>query len=302
MEQQQRQDNEEGIMGRYGLIVVILLLFAGMIVFSAGKIIFSAEGKKWREVGEKEAVIKDRVILPNRGNIYTHDGKLLAAGEPLYGVYMDFWADGMKKDTLYKYIGDLSEALAKKFPSRGVNQYRNVILNGWKMRETEERRMKDYQARGVKKKVPLRSRYVRIIKEDISYVDLKEIQTFPFLNLRSNKSGLIVEEKNARKKPFGNLATRTIGSVYKDLEKGGASGLELKYDSLLRGVPGVKNRQKIQGKWMDVVEIPAQDGYDLVTTLDADIQEITERALREKLMETEAESGTAIVMEVKTGE
>jgi cell division protein FtsI (penicillin-binding protein 3) len=302
MEQQQRKENDEGIMGRYGLIVAILLLFAGLIVFSAGKIIFSSEGKKWREVGEKEAVIKDRVILPNRGNIYTYDGKLLAAGEPLYGVYMDFWADGMKKDTLYKYVEDLSKALAKKFPGRSANQYRNVILNGWKLRETEERRMKDYQARGIKKKVPLRSRYVRIIKEDISYVDFKEIQTFPFFNQRSNKSGLVVNEKNARKKPFGNLATRTIGSVYKDLEKGGASGLELKYDSLLRGVPGVKNRQKIQGKWMDVVEIPAQDGYDLVTTLDADIQEITERALREKLIETEAESGTAIVMEVKTGE
>jgi len=300
--EKQQNNNNEGVMGRYGLIVAILLLFAGLIVFSAGKIIFSAEGKKWREVGKKETVINDRVILPNRGNIYSYDGKLLAAGEPLYGVYMDFWADGMKKDTLYKYVEDLSKALAKKFPGRSANQYRNVILNGWKMRETEERRMKDYQARGVKKKVPLRSRYVRIIKEDISYVDLKEIQTFPFFNQRSNKSGLIVEEKNARKKPFGNLATRTIGSVYKDLEKGGASGLELKYDSLLRGVPGVKNRQKIQGKWIDVVEIPAQEGYDLVTTLDVDIQEITEKALREKLMETDAESGTAIVMEVKTGE
>lgn len=69
------------------------------------------------------------------------------------------------------------------------------------------------------KKVTLRSRYIRIIKEDISYVDLKEIRTFPFFNFRSNKSGLIAEEKNARQKPFGNLATRTVGSVYKDLEK-----------------------------------------------------------------------------------
>lgn len=302
MEQQQKKDNNEGIMGRYGLIVSILLLFAGLIVFSAGKIIFSAEGKKWREVGEKETVIKDRVILPNRGNIYTYDGKLLAAAEPLYGVYMDFWANGIEKDTLFKYVGDLSKALANKFPNRSAGQYRNVILSGWKLREAEERRIKDYKARGVNKKVPLRSRYVRIINEDISYVDLKEIRTFPFFNQRSNKSGLVIQEKNARKKPFGNLATRTIGSVYGDLEKGGASGLELKYDSLLRGVPGVKNRQKIQGKWMDVVEIPAQDGYDLITTLDADIQEITEKALREKLMETEAESGTTIVMEVKTGE
>jgi len=93
-----------------------------------------------------------------------------------------------------------------------------------------------------------------------------------------------------------------VGSVYKDLEKGGASGLELKYDSLLRGVPGVKFRQKIQGKWMDVVEKPAEDGWDVVTTIDTDIQDIAERSLRDKLIETEAESGTAIIMEVQSGE
>jgi cell division protein FtsI (penicillin-binding protein 3) len=113
---------------------------------------------------------------------------------------------------------------------------------------------------------------------------------------------LIAEERNSRKKPFGNLANRTVGSVYKDIEKGGASGLELKYDSLLRGVPGVKYRQKIQGKWMDVVEEPAKEGWDIVTTIDADIQDIAERALKSKLVETEAESGTAIIMEVKSGE
>ena len=263
---------------------------------------FSSEGKKWREVGEKETVIRDRVILPKRGNIYTYDGKLLATTEPLYSIYMDFWADGMVKDTLVKYVDDLSRELARKFPDRSATQYKNVIMNGWNMREKEQQQIRDNQAKGIEKRVPLRSRYVKILRNDISYVDLKEIRTYPFWNQRSNRSGLIAEERNARKKPFGNLATRTVGSVYKDLDKGGASGLELKYDSLLTGVPGVKFRQKIQGKWMDVVETPAKEGWDIVTTIDAEIQDITERALRDKLMETEAESGTAIIMEVKTGE
>ncbi len=296
------EENKKGILGRYGIIVSVLLLFAVMIVFSAAKITFTPEGRKWREVGEKETVIKDRVILPKRGNIYTYDGKLLATSEPLYGIYMDFWAEGMAKDTLMKYVGELSTALSKKFPERTASQYKTVILNGWKLREKEERQIRENAAKGIDKKVSKRSRYVRIIRRDVSYVDYKELRKFPFLNQRSNRSGLIAEEKNARKKPFGNLATRTVGSVYKDLEKGGASGLEMKYDSLLRGMNGVKNRQKIQGRWMDIVEIPAEDGYDIVTTLDADIQDITERALRSKLMETEAESGTAIIMETKTGE
>jgi len=295
-------ENRKRILNRYGLIVFLLLGVGMMIVFSAGKIVFTAEGKKWREVGEKETIIKDRVILPKRGNIYTYDGKLLATSEPLYSVYMDFWAEGMRKDTLMKYVGDLSVALSRKFPDRTASQYKNIILNGWKLREKEERQLQENTAKGSEKKVTLKSRYVRILRPDISYVDLKEIRTYPFLNQRSNRSGLIAEEKNARKRPFGNLANRTVGNVYKDLEKGGASGLELKYDSLLRGVEGVKSRQKIQGRWTDIEEIAAKDGYDIVTTLDADIQDVTERALRAKLEETGAESGTAIIMETKTGE
>ncbi len=292
----------KGILGRYGLIVSILMLFSVMIIFSAGKIMFSSEGRKWREVGEKETVIRDRVILPKRGNIYTYDDKLLASTEPIYSIYMDFWADGIQKDTLTKYVGDLSVALAKKFPDRSASQYKNIIMSGWNLREKEEKQILENRAKGIDERVSLRSRYVKILRNDINYIDLKEIRTYPFWNQRSNRSGLIAEERNARKKPFGNLANRTVGSVYKDIEKGGASGLELKYDSLLRGVPGVKYRQKIQGKWMDVVEEPAKEGWDIVTTIDADIQDIAERALNSKLVETEAESGTAIIMEVKTGE
>ena len=298
----QDRNNKRAILGKYGFIVALLMLFAVMVIFSAGKIVFTAEGKKWREVGEKETVIRDRIILPKRGNIYTHDGKLLATTEPLYSIYMDFWADGMQKDTLIKHVDSLSLALAKKFPDRTTAQYKNIIMGGWEMREKEQRQIRENQENGIDKRVPIRSRYVKILRKDISYVDLKEIRTYPFWNQRSNRSGLIAEERNARKKPFGNLANRTVGSIYKDIDKGGASGLELKYDSLLKGVPGVKFRQKIQGRWIDVVEKPAEEGWDVVTTIDAAIQDITERSLRDKLTETDAESGTAIIMEVKTGE
>ncbi|NLX81189.1 MAG: transpeptidase family protein, partial [Proteiniphilum sp.] len=222
--------------------------------------------------------------------------------EPLYGIYMDFRAGGMIKDTLYAKVDSLSIALSKKFKDRSAAQYKNIILGGWEQREREDKQLQANKENGSNKRVPIKSRYVRIIKNDISYVDLKEIRTFPFFKLKSNKSGLIAEEKNSRKRPFGNLANRTVGSVYKDLSKGGASGIELKYDSLLRGVEGVKSRQKIEGRWTDIEEVAAKDGYDIVSTIDADIQDITERALRDMLIETSAESGTAIIMETKTGE
>ena len=167
-------ENRRSILNRYGLIVFFLLGVGILIIFSAGKIVFTAEGKKWREVGEKETIIKDRVILPKRGNIYTYDGKLLATSEPLYNIYMDFWAEGMREDTLMKYVGDLSLALSKKFPDRTASQYKNIILSGWKLREKEERQIQENAARGIEKKVTLKSRYVRIIRPDISYVDLRK--------------------------------------------------------------------------------------------------------------------------------
>ena len=68
-ENNKNSKRSKGILGRYGLIVSILMLFSVMIIFSAGKIMFSSEGRKWREVGEEETVIRDRVILPKRGNI-----------------------------------------------------------------------------------------------------------------------------------------------------------------------------------------------------------------------------------------
>ena len=129
------EENKKRILNRYGLIVFFLLGIGTLIIFSAAKIAFTAEGKKWREVGEKETIIKNRVILPKRGNIYTYDGKLLATSEPLFSIYMDFWADGIREDTLMKYVGDLSIALSKKFPDRTASQYKNIILNGWKLRK-----------------------------------------------------------------------------------------------------------------------------------------------------------------------
>lgn len=292
---------KQTIINRYGFIVFLFLaIFVAILVYIV-RIMF-VEGDQWRALGIKETVKKDREIKPNRGNIYADDGRLLATSEPLYGVYIDFMAEGIRKDTLMKYVGDLSVALARKYPDKNATQYKNLILNGWDLSRRELNQIEQIKESGSKKKFRPKSRYIRLIKRDVNYVELKELRTYPFLNQRSNRTGMIVEERSMRAKPFGRLAGRTVGSIYKDIDKGGSSGVELKYDSILRGKPGVKSRQKIQGRWLDVVEVPAEDGWDVKTTLDVDIQDITERALYSKLEETGAESGTAIIMEVATGE
>lgn len=292
---------KKAIINRYGLIVLLFLVIFVAIFTYIIRIMF-VEGEQWRALGIKETVKKDREIAPNRGNIYADDGRLLATSEPLYGIYVDFMSEGMREDTLRKYVGDLSVVLANKYPDRTAAQYKKIMLDGWALSRKELADIERNRVNGSKKKVRTKSRYVRIIKRDINYVELKELRTYPFFNQRSNRSGLISEERTMREKPFGRLAGRTVGSIYKDIAKGGASGIELKYDSILRGEPGVKSRQKVQGRWIDIIQASAEDGLDIRTTLDVDIQDIVERALYSKLSEIDAESGTAIIMEVATGE
>lgn len=286
---------------RYGWATLFMsLVFIAILVFIF-KIKYS-EGSVWRELGRQETVKKDREIQPNRGNIYADDDRLLATSEPLYGVYVDFMSEGIRRDTLMKYATPLSQALAKKFPDRTAAQYKRVILDGWDLSRKELAEIERNKKNNSNKKVKVRSRYVRIVRPDINYLELKELKTFPFFNQRSNRSGLFTEERTMRLKPFGRLAGRTVGSIYKDYDAGGTSGLELKYDSILKGVPGVKTRQRVQGRWIDVVLEEPTDGVDVKTTLNVDMQDMAEKALYSKLTETKAESGVAIVMEVATGE
>lgn len=301
MAKKSENTNKNIAVSRYGWIVLLLSFVFIAIVVCIVKIKY-VEGSMWRELGRKETIKKDREITPTRGNIYADDNRLLATSEPLYGIYVDFLADGIQQDTLMKYVTPLSEALSKRFPDRSTAQYRRIILDGWELSRREKALIDKYKKQGSDKKVKTKSRYVRIIRRDINYLELKELKTFPFFNLRSNRNGLITEEKTMRLKPFGRLAGRTIGSIFKDIDRGGASGLEMKYDSILHGIPGVKTRQRVQGRWIDVTLVEPIDGWDIKTTINVDIQDLTERALYNKLVETKAESGCAIIMETATGE
>lgn len=287
---------------RYGWLVLFMSFIFLAIVVKIFIVKYS-EGPMWRELGKKERTKKDYEITPNRGNIYADDGRLLAASEPIYGIYIDFMSDGMSGDTLMKYLDPLSKTLAKKMPDkRTAAEYRKVILDGWYLSRKEIDQLQKYKEGKLSKKITPKSRYVRIVRPDINYLELKELRTFPFLNQRSNRSGMFTEEKARRLKPFGNLAGRTVGSLNQDLKKGGNSGLELRFDSVVKGVPGLKTRQRVQGRWIDVVQVEPQDGWDLQTSLNVDIQDMVERELYKKLTELSAESGCAIVMEVETGE
>jgi Cell division protein FtsI/penicillin-binding protein 2 len=270
---------------RYFLVVLLLGFVVVGIVVSAFNTAF-VERSKWEDIA-KNLERPNKLILPRRGNIYSEDGRLMASSIPTYYITMDTQTESLLQKEgklLYDNIDSLSYYLSRYFKDRSAAGYKQMITQAYR--------------RG--------DRQLRIYPRRISYIQLKEVQAFPLFKLGRNSSGLIATEYIRREKPFGSLASRTIGDVYGEIEQDGLSkgrnGLELQYDSLLRGEAGLNSVRRVGGRWTDVVEIEAKPGMDIHTTIDIDIQEITEKSLVDMLKSIDAESGTAVVMEVKTGE
>jgi cell division protein FtsI (penicillin-binding protein 3) len=274
------------ILIRYlGVITFLILVVIGIAV-CIFKIAYT-EKDKWVEVAERQKR-PSQLVKPDRGNIYSSDGKLMATSVPRYYLYMDFQADGFNVDTFLKSksngIDSLSYYLSKKLKNRSAKGY------------------KDHLMRGLKSK----SREFPVYEGRVSYADLKEIKKFSYFRRGRNKSGFYEKGLVQRQKFYGSLASRTIGDIYNEIETGGLpkgkNGLELQYDSLLRGQYGTRSIIRVGQGWTNVIDEEPIPGMDVLTTIDVQIQDFTEKALVDKLCEIDAESGTAIVMEVRTGE
>lgn len=281
--------NKRSIMTRFFLIVV-LFATVGVCIVIKGAIIMFKERGYWNEVADR--FVKENVMVdPNRGNILSSDGKLLASSLPEYSLYMDFMVsdpdekrkakEQAKKDSLFNlHLNDLCEGLHRIFPDRSAAAFKQHLQNGRNRK----------------------SRYYRIYPRRISYIQFKEVQKLPFFNLGKNRSGLQGVASNNRKRPFGSLAQRTIGDVYADTALGAKNGIELAFDTLLKGKKGVTHRQKVMNKYLNITDIEPVDGADIISTIDVDMQDICEKALVDKLYELNAMVGVAVLMEVKTGE
>jgi cell division protein FtsI (penicillin-binding protein 3) len=274
------------ILFRYAVVIALLLLVVIGISASIFRIAFN-EKEQWEKVAERQKR-SNQEIKPERGNIYSSDGKLMVTNVPRYYVYMDFQADGFPRDSFLHArqdgVDSLAICLSQKLRNRSVKEYKNYLLQG----------------------LSRKSREYPVFDGRISYADLKEIKRFPFFRLGRNKSGFYEKEMVQRQKFYGSLASRTLGDIYNEIETGdlpkGKNGLELRYDSLMRGEYGMKSTIRVGKNWTDVVEVEPVAGMDIVTTIDLRMQDFTEKALIDKLREIDAESGAAIVMEVRTGE
>ncbi len=296
MEEERTQLSDKKIQRNYFFVAIIVCFGAIAILYSASYTIF-IKGSVWREKGK--ALVRPNVeVLPPRGNIYSCDNRLMATTEYVYRAYIDFWADGLSGDTLKKYVGPLSIELNKMFPEKSKDQYAEHLIKGWNIRVKESNLIKS----GKKNVRKTREYPLFTSGRKLNYLEMKQLRTMPFLKQNKNKSGLIAREFVKRTKPYGTLASRTIGDIYGEYEKGGKNGLELQYNEILKGEPGTSTFRKVNGRYIHVIDVEPIPGKDIVSTIDIDIQDITEKALLDKLKEIDAESGTAVVMEVATGE
>ena len=138
------------------------------------------------------------------------------------------------------------------------------------------------------------------LKKKLSFDDYKAFRDFPLVRLGRNKSGVITIVNTKRLTPFKLLANRTIGISRANAAK---VGLEQSYDSFLKGKNGERLVRYAAGTYLPVegVEVEPENGKDIVTTVDVNIQDITESALMKMMLQSESQYGTAIVMETRTG-
>ncbi len=267
-------------MNRYFVVILIMGAIGVLIVVKAGKIMFT-ERHYWKEVADR-FVRENVTVKPNRGNILSSDGRLMASSLPEYRIYMDFKASGHQQDDslLLGNMDSICNGLNKIFPDRSAKYFREHLLKGKK----------------------IGSRNYLIYPNRISYIQFKEVKRLPVFRLNRFTGGFHEQVYNQRKKPFGSLATRTLGNVYADTAQGARSGIELSFDTVLKGRNGVTRRQKVKNKYLNITEIPPVDGCDVVTTIDVGMQDICEKALVDKLIEINATEGVVVLMEVATGE
>ena len=261
------------------VVAACLFLFAVAVMVKLVSIQI-VDGDKYRAL----ALVRTEkmfTIAPNRGNLYSDDGSLLATSVSKYTIRFD--AVTVKAEDFGKYIVPLSDALAKRL-GNSSSHYQQLF------RKAKENK----------------NRYT-LVARNLDYSDYIAVKEFPLFRMGPNKGGLIVEQKTVREHPLGKIAERSVG--YENVDENGyysGVGLERAFGEYLRGVEGKRLKQKIaKGQWKPIGQdniVEPKDGYDLVSTIDINIQDIAHHALLAQLEHYKADHGTVIVMETQTGE
>jgi cell division protein FtsI (penicillin-binding protein 3) len=262
-----------------------MFLFGTVIVAYLFKIQVK-EGPQWIALAESLST-KEVNLEPVRGNIFDCNGNLLATSVPIYDVRIDGKATGFtKNENLETDLDSLAICMSAEFKDKSARAYKDLF-----------------------RKITKTGNRYYLLKNKISFHQMQNLSKFPIFRMGKYKGGLLVTERTKREKPFGYLAERTIGfrqALDADESNVIKVGLEGSFDKYLGGKRGKQIMQRIAGGTYipinDESTIDAQQGKDIYTTIDINLQDVAENSLMNTLVENDAEWGTAILMEVATGE
>lgn len=292
-----KKNNKAHILFRYGIITIAFVLFGVVILVK----LFSTtviEAHEWNARAKAELSRID-TIAPERGNILADNGNILACNLKVYDIKLDLRHDKIKRMKVVPWssIDSLADSLDVYYPriANLLSQPADTIKKySWHTRLKKEFEKPD----------SIRPRALRLAQKK-TLEDYERIKGFPFLKTIKGRHPLYKESRNTRIYPYGKMAYRSIGRVNENRETRqihGYSGLEKDLDSLLYGKPGLAKKVALTNGISNWVTTPPRRGYDIHTTIDIDLQDMLEEELHKICAEAKAEWGTAILMEVKTGE
>ncbi|MBD5357919.1 MAG: transpeptidase family protein [Bacteroides sp.] len=294
-----KQTNKTLILFRYAIITMAFLVFSIAVVIRLFNVTV-INAPAWNERAKKE-LSRTTVIPPERGNLLASNGNILACNLKVYDIKIDLRHNKILSQTTIPWasIDSLADSLDYHYPRvRNLTQHPDTFKKySWHTRLKKE----------FEKAPEKRTRALRLAQKK-TIEDFDRIRNFPYIkNFRGKgyRIPLYKEEKNVRIYPYGRIAYRSIGRVNENRETGefhGYSGLEKDLDTLLYGVPGIAKKVAFTSGISNWVTQPPQRGFDIHTTIDIDLQDMLEEELFNICSESGAEWGTAILMEVETGE
>ena len=269
---------KRSIRRRVRVLYIILLLLSSLIV---GQLVLTMVGPNaapLRNLSEARCYTY-RPVEGSRGNIYDRNGEVLSTDSRTYTLYLDLAAEPLSDTLFQRHLPALSDSLGKML-GKGSKYYRDFL--------SHTRRVATDKSDSTKGK-----RYV-LLTRHLNQKEYDRLRTFPLMERRY---GLISQTERTRYKVYGSLAAYTI-----------SQGIEKAYDSIIRSTDGRNKYVKLDALNRNAVPIvdkdntPAQHGCDIITTIDINLQDVVEGALRDQLARNNDRSGTAVVVECATGE
>ena len=318
---QERSKIKSDILLRVRLLYVLFIL-AGLTVFArlVWVQLFSAE-VAYNADRLASRIFTEETIPAQRGSILSRNGAPLATSIFRYQAAFDFASPGLdslktfreQSDSLAKLLSAFfkdkpASEYARRFREEHTRRYRLVNgrdtsylrSEGWLSRMMDRLRGEEYVTRKIYDTIRDHTP-VNIFPREVDYAEWQTLRRYPMLNWNMGMVYRLVE-RDQRIYPQGELARRTIGLTG---DKGNY-GIEEAYREELAGRDGKALRQRIArgfyGRVAGAGHEDPVDGYDIVTTLDLDLQDVADKALRRQLEAQNAIWGTTIVMEVETGE